>query len=152
MYTRSIQRGISKSTKVNQLQKGVKRENPKPQHTHTTIEKRTILTPRYFFHNPQSVMHFSHTKDTMRQWVLNPQPHPSTNYCGRRKCQLGYSSLVFLFFFHDEEPHQGKTLQAHPWLVNPGYTSPPTRIQKMLLVRIEPIGGCYCCYFIINLK
>jgi hypothetical protein len=28
--------------------------------------------------------------------------------------------------FDDEEPHQGRALQTHPWVVNTEYTTPPT--------------------------
>ena len=31
---------------------------------------------------------------TSTQWILDPQPYPSTNYYERRKCKLIYSSLL----------------------------------------------------------
>ena len=45
-------------------------------------------------------------------------------------------------FFYDEESHQGKALLTHPWVVNPGYTTPfiitTYRVnQGKLLVGIE---------------
>ena len=32
-----------------------------------------------------------------------------------------------IFIFYDKEPPQGKAHQTHPWIVNPGYTTPPAR-------------------------
>jgi hypothetical protein len=35
--------------------------------------------------------------------------------------------FLLLLFFNYVEPHQSRALQTHPWRVNPGYTTPPTK-------------------------
>ena len=40
---------------------------------------------------------------------------------------LFFIQFYLYFLFYDEEPHQGKALRTHPWIVNSGYTIPPAR-------------------------
>ena len=54
-----------------------------------------------------------------------------------------YISSQHPVYVSTKEPHQGRTLWIHPWVENPGYTTPSARtvyqvIQGKLLVRIEP--------------
>ena len=32
--------------------------------------------------------------------------------------------IFYFLFIYDEEPHQGRALQTHAWVVNTGYTTP----------------------------
>ncbi len=49
----------------------------------------------------------------------------------------------YIYIYDEEESHQGKALQTHPWVVSHEYMTPPARtmhrvIQGKLLVEIEP--------------
>ena len=67
------------------------------------------------------ILNFSIKKvSAPRNFILGKNMHLTFKYQNK-------SFTEYVFFLYDVQPHQGSALWTHPWGVNHGYTTPPTK-------------------------